>query len=203
MQDTVKQYFTYILIASIILSYFFKSFSLSKMFHAKLPPGSHFRHRISSFCTERHLVANKPNTLMHFICSCTPGTGLALLHNNIMYPSEASIYRCQETTCFQREERYQVTSIEWANKQPAAMLNCAQTIEGCVWVEIITKMFKPIIPCTIIMSSSLSLSLTLSLTYTHRPTHLRLLSLTVWAQSLVMAEAYEEASWLLDPQVIL
>lgn len=92
MQNTAKLYFTYILTANIMLSYFFKSFSLSKMFHAKLPPGSHFRHPISSFCTERHSAANKQNTLMHFFCSCTPGTSLALLHNNIMYLREASIY---------------------------------------------------------------------------------------------------------------
>lgn len=129
MQNTAKYCFTYVLIANIILSYFFKSFSLSKMFHAKLPLGSHFRHPISSFCTERHSVTNKRNTLMHFICSSTPGTGLALLHNNIMYLNEASIYWCQETTCFQCGEHHQVTNIEWANKQPAAMLNCSLTKE--------------------------------------------------------------------------
>lgn len=139
MQNTAKQCFTYILIANIILSYFFKSFSLSKMFHAKLPPGSHFRHPISSFCTERHSVTNKRNTLMHFICSCTPGTGLALPHNNIIYLNKVSIYQCQETTHYQCGEHHRVTSFESANKQPAAMLSCAQTKEGCVWVGIPQK----------------------------------------------------------------
>lgn len=71
------------------------------MFHAKLPPGSDVRHLISSSYTERHPVSNKQNTLMHFICSCTPGTSLALLQINIMYLNKASIYWCQETTCFQ------------------------------------------------------------------------------------------------------
>lgn len=143
------------------------------MFHAKLPPGSHFRHPISSFCTERHLVANKWNTLIHFICSCTPGSSLALLHNNIMYLNEASIYWCQETTCFQCGEHHQVTSIEWANKQPAAMLSCARTKEGCVWVESITKLGrkKSLNQSFLVPSSRLPLSPSLSHGHTDTHTH--------------------------------